>query len=81
MTVEEAYKFAEKPLKCEEASAELKEFCAIARGAIFRQIAKKPVNKHCPVCSSKLVISYYAGISYFNFCPSCGQKIDWSDNQ
>ena len=83
MTVEEAYKFAEKPLKCEEASAELKEFCAIARGAIFRQIARKPTGENCPICGNGRLITYQimtGKTTHFEFCPSCGQKLDWSND-
>lgn len=55
--------------------------------ALEKQIPKKPIEKEvigasmtgykykgqCPKCSS--TVSQYTG----NYCPNCGKKIDWSE--
>lgn len=54
--------------------------CAIE--ALEKQIGKKPIDDSyfygdiyiCPICSCK--VEKFGDI--FNYCCSCGQKIDWS---
>lgn len=60
----------------------------IAIEALEKQIPKEPIEKEvigvsmsgykykgqCPKCSSTVL--QYVG----NYCPKCGQAIDWSDN-
>ena len=48
----------------------------VAIKALEKQIAKKPIDrcmfKECPDC-------HEIEIQYCNYCPTCGQKLDWSD--
>lgn len=54
---------------------------ATAIKALEKQIPKKP-KKHpadsrltyCPCCGS-----YHGAIECYNYCPECGQKLDWND--
>lgn len=55
------------------------EFCEsadLAIQALEKQIPKKPIDrcmfKECPDC-------HEIEIQYCNYCPTCGQKLDWSD--
>ena len=56
----------------------------VALEAIDKQIPKKPINlpdgypfyyevKGCPVCGESVYVAED------EFCPSCGQALDWSD--
>lgn len=59
------------------------EACRMGMEALERQVAKKPAIKNdytnvfgviygwCPVCGCDI----YSNIN--NFCPKCGQKLDW----
>ena len=60
----------------------------LAKKALEKQIAKKPTdNDCCPNCGSRVcTINYdewFEDTWYDNdyFCQSCGQKIDWSDEE
>ena len=51
--------------------------------ALEKQIPKKPIEKspwvyHCPSCDSQDIEDVF--IKKFNFCPDCGQALDWSDS-
>ena len=34
------------------------------------------IENSCPVCKTEL-----DGCNYYNYCPYCGQAIDWSDEE
>lgn len=62
----------------------------IAIQALEKQIPEKPVNydKHyykCPCCNEDLEIDDDMLFVYDEeppkFCPKCGQKLDWSDEE
>ena len=56
----------------------------MAKEALEKQIPKKPLDKtksmddygYCPNCR-KIIDDY----NDFNFCSTCGQAIDWSDEE
>lgn len=58
-----------------------------ATECIEKQIPKKPIHKHknyyCPTCKDDTWILWDDAIpnEVDNFCPICGQAIDWSDNE
>ena len=61
--------------------------------AVEKQIPKKPINVYdhylaetneynyttaeCPCCGEDFAIDEYYRV---NFCPNCGQKLDWREN-
>ena len=59
--------------------------------ALDKQIPKKPTyegdgysNKHlvydtwiCPCCETRYEVDY----DDYDYCPNCGQKLDWSDKE
>ena len=52
----------------------------LAIQVLEKQIAKKPVNYgHCPECFSDNDCPYNE--EKVRCCPSCGQKLDWSDEE
>ena len=65
---------------------ELKQYRAIGtvdecRAAVDKQTARKATTNHswthyhffCPVCNME--------VNDMKYCPNCGQKLDWSDEQ
>ena len=42
--------------------------------ALEKQIAKKMDSFNCPICRY-----YFEDGEIHNYCPNCGQKIDWSE--
>lgn len=43
----------------------------ISKAAIKKQIREKPVRvNECPACRNHMMIKH-------NFCPTCGQALDW----
>ena len=48
----------------------------IAIKALEKQVPKKPIDKlmyiECPSCEN-------VGIEDCNYCPECGQRLDWSE--
>lgn len=56
------------------------EFYSKIAEACEKQIAKKPVNDgHCPECFSDNECPYNE--EKVRYCPSCGQKIDWGNDE
>ena len=58
----------------------------LATQALEKQIAKKPIhangNYYCPTCKDTWILWDDAiPNEHDNFCPSCGQKINWEENQ
>lgn len=79
-----------------EALREVQQYCAIGtleecRAAVEKQTAKKPdyegdgyADGHlvydtwiCPCCGKHYEVDY----DNYNYCPDCGQKLDWSDEE
>lgn len=61
---------------------EVYEACDMAIDALEKQIFKKPKMIEvweCPICGSECIEYDNYGIDSEkkNFCPDCGQKIDW----
>lgn len=63
------------------------EAIELAIEILEKQIPKKPFriiingeldDELCPTCNSLHIADNYHGIQY-NYCPDCGQKLDWSD--
>lgn len=58
-------------------------FIDIAIECIEKQTPKKPIINlwdewcECPVCDGIVTIEE----TKLNYCPDCGQAIDWSDNE
>lgn len=57
----------------------------VALKALEKQIPKKPIGDlgsvphyRCPYCNR--AVKLYKNDRGFDFCPDCGQKIDWSDD-
>lgn len=48
----------------------------MAEEALDKQIPKKPVELNCPRCRFNGIDNSWW---VFNFCPECGQRIDWSE--
>lgn len=48
----------------------------MAEEALEKQIPKKPVELNCPRCRFNGIDNSWW---VFNFCPECGQRIDWSE--
>lgn len=46
--------------------------------AINKQTEKKPDGNKCAVCGESVVNTDENYPYYFNYCPNCGQRIDWS---
>lgn len=76
---------------CKECYTQLDEWKDKAKKYDEKETPKKPIRKriyynchngecdktffyYCPVCNFHSIDKDYA-----NFCPNCGQKIDWSD--
>ena len=60
----------------------------IALEVINKQIPKEPIfttdgDYDCPVCSGEVSMHTFdcSGVTehYHDYCPNCGQKIDWSE--
>lgn len=71
---------------------EIKEAMLMAIQAVEKQISKKPTYEGdgyspdgtfiydewlCPCCGKRYEVDY----DDYDFCPNCGQKIDWSDKE
>lgn len=80
----------------EELEAEVEEYQAIGtpeecRAAVEKQTARRPdyegdgyADGHlvydtwiCPCCGKHYEVDY----DNYNYCPDCGQKLDWSDEE
>ena len=88
MTKEEAIEQIKKKICCEypvqhfctddcRAGDEYCEF-AIALNAIAKAIPRRPVEDHSGFYSCRYCQNIIRSVGY-NFCPNCGQAIDWSD--
>ena len=68
------------------------EFSQVATSALEKQIPKKPAYDGdgyapdgtfvwdewlCPCCGTRYEVDY----DEYDFCPNCGQAIDWSENE
>ena len=55
------------------------------RTAAEKQIAKKPCKEntiwHCPACRGEIYWDTDYGQQKFRYCPDCGKKLNWSDEQ
>lgn len=81
MTYEEVKQIRQHPRMAHVDNNELHK---MIDDAIEKQIAKKPIyhNNNCYFCSHCGNILFEIGdIIEPNFCPDCGQKIDWSDKE
>ena len=51
---------------------EIEEAYDIAIAALEKQIPKKMDRYYCPICRH-----YFEDGEAHNYCPNCGQKLDW----
>ena len=92
MTYEEALREFDEVLMPEVAVKFSNPKCGLfpmIRAALEKQIPKKPkitiYNGSCECCGiawgrDRLINERCYGYKYFQFCPICGQAIDWSAN-
>lgn len=85
MTIQEAFEIIKNEMPYE--SGVINEALKMVEGALEKQIPKKPIGKevigvsmsgykhkgNCPKCSSS--VRQYTS----NYCPNCGQALDWSE--
>ena len=87
MTLQEAIKTLEKEYLGDSENMELaKQMGAIA---LEKQIPKKPIGKTettfgdvcivCPNCENRGLANPFAKSRVYDYCPKCGQALDWSD--
>ena len=80
MTESEAKVILESEYKFHGECSVFGEALTIAINALEKQIPKKPktddryVMYICPCCNDFVKVSH-------NYCPNCGQKLDWSDEE
>ena len=86
------YQEALKRLKTNEylTSREQRQYYNLLQELVNKETPKKPKSKlygitgegetfmyhYCPICGFYSVEKDYA-----NYCPNCGQKLDWSDSE
>ena len=94
MTNEEAYKILMSDAdfdfgKASEKNKQTADALCVAVKALKKQIPKKPIYQgdgyydgelvydtwFCPNCDA----GYEVGTDEYNYCPNCGQAIDWSE--
>ena len=87
MTESEAKAILERDLNCLKQNKALPdsiESTELAINALEKQIAKKPIfyahDYYCSVCNS-LVGNNEFEWKRFKYCDTCGQKLDWSDEE
>ena len=82
MTESEAIELIEKDLKLhsKDLSSKYKKGLRMAINALEKHIPKKPktddryVMHICPWCNDFVKVSH-------NYCPNCGQELDWGDGE
>ena len=74
MTIERAIEILDPEHRENYDSIELvEEACYMGMEALKRQLPMKPrCDIACPICGRAAI--------YENFCPDCGQAIDWSES-
>ncbi len=79
MTMNEVVKIIER--ESQKARRSVYPAYASAIYAMKKQTPRKPSHDiFCPVCNEPSIIDGEYGIRW-NYCPNCGQKIDWRDEQ
>ena len=51
----------------------------LAIAALEKQMPNKPINDKCENCGED--VRNWTGDDNFKYCPDCGQRIDWSENE
>lgn len=89
MTIQEAFEIIKDEIPYE--SGVINEALKMVEGAVGKQIPRKPDYEGdgydedgyliydtwiCPNCGKHYEVDY----DDYNFCPECGQALDWSDN-
>lgn len=82
MEIERAIEVLKEYNNCKAVlTEELEDATDLAIDALEKQVGKKPAlqfmssrGKRCGACEKLIVFSD-------SYCPNCGQKIDWSDEQ
>lgn len=68
---------------------EMTEWYDVAIGALEKQIPKKPIQLKgykepcfCPICepSDETFVKATCDHDKYNYCPICGQKLDWGND-
>ena len=87
MTESEAIELIEKDLKLhsKDLSSKYKKGLRMAINALEKQIPKKPHKNSEKFSGVWCSCGKYLGKGYFvdkpSYCPDCGQKLDWSDEE
>ena len=87
MTENEAIELIENDLKLhsKDLSSKYKNGLRMAINALEKQIPKKPHKNFEKFSSVWCSCGKYLGKGYFvdkpSYCPNCGQKLDWSDEE
>ena len=87
MTESEAIELIEKDLKLhsKDLSSKYKNGLRMAIQALEKQIPKKPHKNFEKFSGVWCSCGKYLGKGYFvdkpSYCPDCGQKLDWSDEE
>ena len=81
MTYEETIKHFKSLQKryTKEHNGRMCEKVNLALKALEKQIPKKPREAKCQSCNHRIPVVVQEG--KMRFCPFCGQKIDWSDDE
>ena len=79
ITIEEAIKML-KQFAIVDAIQEDYDVIDMAIEALEKQIPKKPNGDRCPVCNAN-ILNWVDEGDDFEYCPDCGQKIDWSEDE
>lgn len=80
MTNEEALNWFKDDLKNGKCSDECSQCNAMEKAieALEKQIPEKPKEDgwlYCPICGRDVLMDR------FDYCPDCGQALDWSDTE
>lgn len=95
MTAEEAKKYLEDKVSNADLTSSYvgvnwRDVYKTAIEALEKQIPKKPNitihNGYCGNCGcawgyDRLSTEERCGYTYFQYCPACGQRIDWSEEE
>lgn len=74
--LEAVYKIIDKGLENKELKGDIEAATDIAIGLAVNRMIRKPVVKtnECPSCRSRMMLKH-------NFCPVCGQALDWQQEK
>lgn len=79
---QEAYEDVELTCLCIDNAERAKEYLSVIKELVERTTPKKPTEilLRCPNCNHKIGFDYYMG-KHVDYCPTCGQALDWSEEE